>query len=157
MIIAITKTGLIVEVLDARGCSAFVLNLGRENIDQHWVGGEGYKGTRAAHMKAENFEHVALLADDDPCITAYMELQHSVDQLADQRSPDTGAACSLEDRARQNLLDHIISNSLPRATIEVENPSNSPQNPPGVNVVAEVENAEGISPARMAIFSESGA
>jgi hypothetical protein len=123
MIAAILKNDIPVEIEDAGPGFALVTSMGRENIYQHYVGGEGYQGTKFASVDPDLLSAVALV-DPKTCepLQNWNRAMNDVDRLASEQSPAIAAALDIEEDARRAFIDHIRLNALQRA-IPVEIPA----------------------------------
>jgi len=155
MIVAITKSEVPVEVERAACWDAQIRSLGRENLNQSYVGGEGYKGTKFANVDRAELEFVATL-EPETCepLQNWLEAMEATDLMADNDWPDVSAALAQEEGARRAFIEYVHKNSIRRSENKNEISPEYARNP-AINHV-EVRIEELSNSQRMALCREGG-
>lgn len=112
MIAAILRNGVPVQVDDAIPGGALVTSLGRDFINQHYVGGEGYVGSKYSGVALEDLAEVALLPEQCDPLQNWIDAMDDVDRLCDEHSEATAAALEIERQAQEAFLQFIHENRL---------------------------------------------
>lgn len=108
MIAAILDTNHIVEVLTTHeDGTAFVQNMGRENMGTHWVGGEGHKPTKCMNVYKDRIMCAAVLADDDAQYASWAAAMDKTDMFADEHRDQVFHAHFVEEVRKEELANHI--------------------------------------------------
>jgi hypothetical protein len=127
MLIALYHSKKPVQVAD----DLWITSLGRENLTQHYVGGEGYTGCKAMHAQPDDID-AAIQLDPETCepLRNWLDAMAETDRVCEQDWPNVAAALELEDEARAEFVKYVHDLSLARANTARETSPNSPPSIP---------------------------
>ena len=154
MIAAILTSRIPVTITDAHSGGAVVTALGRDNLDNHYVGGEGYVPTKTTFVTPDALAAVAVI-DEENCdkLQSWIAAMEDTDFLASDESPATGAALEIEANAYYAFVDYIRTHSLPRQNGKTEiTPLSTPAIPEFV--FGEGDYAENLHRSGLALQSQ---
>jgi hypothetical protein len=120
MIAALLQGTIPVEINDAGDGWALVTSLGRENLGQSYVGGQGYTGCKFTSVDPAELTSIAQF-DETEC--EELNAWYAAIAETDRRADETRFVLdyfSAEDRAREEFIKFIHAHSVQRVNEQIE-------------------------------------